>query len=254
MTAAEITAWLDYENEALVRRRDQITAAFTTCLDSIKHVDDDETLGILLENTRMAKALIGGTGTAEMRRKEQKRPFLEGSSMVDGWFKRLAAPLAPLMAQVQALMDDYGRRKEAECRAEAEQLAAIARKEETRRLAEAQAALAAQAPEAESAIDEAAAASAAAAKAAALATGRAAELTRMVGEFGAVGSLRTTWGYEVDLVALVRAVAIGRVPIDALVANHAWIKDQQRTRDASGRPIAAIPGVTWVATQKMSVR
>ena len=254
LTPEEITAWLEYENEALIRRRDQIADAFAASLETVKRVDDDETLGVLLENTRMGKALLGGTGTAETRRKEQKRPFMDGGATVDGWFKRLAGPLTPLMAQVQTLMDDYGRRKEAERRADAERLAAIARTEEAHKMAAAQAALAAQAPAADAAIDEAVAASAAADKAATLATGRSADLTRVTGDYGAVGSMRTTWGYEVDLHAMVAAVATGRIPIAALTWNPDWIKEQGRPRDAAGKPTAAIPGVTWVSTSKMGVR
>ena len=64
-------------------------------------------------------------------------------------------------------------------------------------------------------------------------------------------SFRETWSAEVtDFLALVRAVAVGQAPVDALQANMVYLNDQARKLHER----MTIDGVKAVATKSMATR
>ena len=236
LSAGEIEAYLDYALASLLERRDSLVAVLKASAVTIPRIDDDDTLGDVGENMRMASAL---GRTAEDRRKEHKEPF---GRTVDSWFKEFIRPLGEPMAAVQRIMDDYGARKEAAARRAAEIAAQKLQDEADRAAAKAAKALDKGAA-AETLLDRAAAAAEKAAEAQALAEGKAADLTRVRGTFGATVSMRTTWSYEVtDKNAL---------PMRYLMPDDAAIREALKARDASGRPTAVIPGLKWVKQSSM---
>jgi hypothetical protein len=242
LTRDEIFAYLDYAADTLQRRRDDLVATLTACAQAYATLPDPETAGEVAENIRMAAAL---GRTIEEHRKAAKAPFWVGGKAVDTWFQQFCAPLAAAMAPVQAVLDAFGRRLEAEQRAEAEarRQAALASADHW--------SLAAADAIAEGAVDSAlldraAATARAAAEAIEQAEARPADLSRVRGVYGSVASLRETWGYTVtDLDAVPRAY---------LMVNDAAVKAAMKQKDSRGRPMVAIPGVQWTATQTMSVR
>src|SRR4051812_35770148 len=127
---AEIKTWLDYDMAPLLDLRSERLTAIQAIAASFSSIDDDETLGEIAENVRMVKALVK---TADNRRTDQKRPFLEGGRAVDAWFRLFGAPFDAPLAAIQAVMDAYGKRKLAAAKeaAEAEFAAAKRRAEET---------------------------------------------------------------------------------------------------------------------------
>ena len=242
LTTAEIDAYLDYAMESLTERRDALIAVLAATVTSIPRIDDDETLGDVGENMRMASAL---TRTGDERRKEHKEPFLTGGRTVDSWFRTFNTPLSAAMSNVQAIMDDYGKRK-----AERARLAARAQAQALQDEADRAAAKAAKALDkgksADTLLDRAAAAAKAAEAAEALAAGKAADLTRSRGTFGATMSMRTTWGYEItDLAA---------VPRKYLTVNDGAVKEAMKTRDQTGCPTTVIPGIAWKSSSSMGVK
>lgn len=242
LTPAEIAAFLDYALESLGSRRDEIIQALTANFSKYPTIQNDDALGVIAENMRMAGVLAR---TAEKRREEHKEPFLNGGRAVDVWFKAWKVPLENISGKVQKLMDDYGAQKLAAQRAtaEAERKRAQA---EADRAAEVAAAELRKGRSAQAALDVAAAAAAQAEEAETRSQARAPDLTRSTGIFGATASVRETWDHEV--------LDASKVPRKYLVVSEALIKLAMRDRDATGRPIAVIPGIRWKATTKMGVR
>jgi hypothetical protein len=241
LSSAEIDAYLDYALAQLIERRDTLVAALQATVTAIPVINDDDTLGDVGENMRMALAL---RRTGEDRRKEHKEPFLLGGRTVDAWFKSFDRPLTLPMAAVQAIMDDYGARKLAAARLKAEAEAKRLQDEADRAAAAAAKALD-KGKTADTLLDRAAEAAKQADAAEAVASGKAAGLTRARGTFGATMSMRTTWGYEAD---------VNEVPRHYLMVDDDAIKAAMKARDAAGRPTAVIPGVKWIPTNKMGVR
>jgi hypothetical protein len=242
LSTAQIEAYLDYALALLAERRDSLTAVLQATAATIAVIDDDETLGDVAENMRMATALLR---TSKEKFTEHKAPFLEGGRVVDRWFKAFNAPLSGPMAAVQAIMDGYGKRKEDAARKIAE--AEARRLQDAADRATAAAAKALQKGKgADALLERAAVAQKAADDADAMADGRAADLTRVRGTFGATASMRTTWDYEVtDLNA---------VPMQFLMINDAAVKAAMKARDSRNRPTAVIPGVEWKAASSMKAR
>lgn len=74
-----------------------------------------------------------------------------------------------------------------------------------------------------------------------------ADVTRVRGDMGSVGGLKTTWHYEVEeLMDLVQAVAQGREPVVMLTDNDSYIGPL--VRPANGR--RKIPGLRIFSEQK----
>lgn len=251
LSALEIREYLDYALATLVARRDEILAALKAQLEAHPTIENDAQLGDAVENRRMAETMLR---TLDTRRKAEKDPFLEGGRTVDAWFKAFVAPLDGTLEDVKTSMNDYGARKLAIQRAEAQRRADAAKIEADRAAAAAAAALAAAKPKRRlfeddpttTALDDAAAAAAAAERAQAHVHAKPAEHTRTVGTFGAVASMRRTWGWELD--------DITAVPAQYLQVNAGAIKEASRARDDSGKPTIVIPGIRWVPTDSMVVR
>jgi hypothetical protein len=242
LSVAQINDYLEYQGETLRSRRDEIIRALASNLRKYPAIGDDEALGVVAENMRMATALAR---TAEERRVEHKAPFLAGGRTVDGWFKKLLEPLQKQMAAVQSVMNDYAaeklRRERAAAEAERLRLAAEAEQESRRAAAALE-----RGGDVDEALDRAAEAGAAADAAAERATGRAADLTRTHGVFGAVASAREKWKW--------RVINIDLVPRKYLTLDDAAINAAGKKRDASGKPVEVIPGIEWYSEVSMGVR
>lgn len=242
LSAEDIRHYLDYVGEPLRERRDALLAALDAMKAVHASITDDDTLGTVAENMRMAAALARVT---EERRKDAKNPFLEGGRCVDDWFKRLMEPLQAAMRPLQAAMNAYAALKLARERAEAEEARRIA-EVEAQRAAAAAAKMLARGQNASTALDAAAESAARAAEAEAITQMRPAELTRTRGVFGAVASARETWTWRVtDLDAVPRAY---------LMLNPDAVKAAGKQRDKAGKPLAVITGIEWVPETKMGVR
>jgi hypothetical protein len=238
----EITAWLDYLNDALRSRRDEVVSALRMTAEMVTEIEDDELLGEVAENVRMASAF---SRTCDERRTVNKRPFLDGGRAVDAWFKQFVLPLDDARFPCQRLMDNYGARKLARERAAAEAVWAAAAAEAEAATAYAAAALDAGRPAGE-ALDRAATAQAAAAAAQGWVDARPAELTASRGAYGAAVSVRETWYWEIT--------DADAVPKSLMMVDPEKVKLAGKERDASGRPVAVIPGISWVSRTTVGVR
>jgi len=220
LSEAEIIDWLDYVCEPLFRRREEIVPVLLAMAQHHPTVSDETTAGAVAENLRIAGRLADtADDDRQYGRVAVKRPFLEGGRTVDAWFRRFRAPLESAMVPLSEALTDYMRRKAAEERKraqeEAERAAMFSKEqEEARRRAE----------------------------------GKAADLSRVEGDYGAVASLRTTWDYEVEDIRL--------VPSEFLMIDAARVREYLRfTRDPRTRkPTSTIPGIRWVERQSVGVR
>lgn len=243
LTDAEINANLEFQGEALIKRRNELIAALQK--DAQVKITDDEVLGRILENIRMAGAL---QKTGKERFTIEKEPFLRGGRVVDAWFRIWGTPLATAMEPVQTAMNVYGERKLELARAKALEAKRLADIEQERAAKAASEALRQGRP-ADRALDRVEHAAAAAEIADAQATARPADLTRTYGGYGAVGSVRQKWRWEVTDIALVPEAYLLPRAVDPEL-----IKAAGKGRDASGKPSRVIPGITWVPETKMGVR
>lgn len=242
LSPAQVNEYLDYAGEVLIARRHELIEALEADLAAYNTIEDDDTLAEVLENVRLVAAL---SRVAKARHDEAKKPFRAGGEAVDGWFKRFMAPLQTAVAPVQTLMDDYGARKLARQRAEQERIRLAAQQEADRLAAIAAARMQANKP-ADAALEQAAAAAADLERAEAQTQRRASSLTQTRSVYGAVGSVRETWGWEIEDATL--------IPRDFLCLDEAKVKDAGKVRDASGKPTTIIPGLRWVSKTKMGVR
>jgi hypothetical protein len=228
LTPTEIKAYLDYALEQLLNRRAEICAALDNNFATHPVIEDEETLGNVAENVRMASAL---TKTAKARHTEHKEPYLTGGRAVDAWFKVFAQPLEQAVSQVQAVMNKYGDAKLARERAAAVQARRLA-EAEAARLAEIAAQRMEQGRSADIALENAARAADDADAAARRETAKPAALTRTYGTYGAVASVREKWSWEVE--------DLDRVPRKYLMVD--------------AEPTAVIAGIRWVSSTKVGVR
>lgn len=238
----EIRAYLDYEGERLIERRETVVTALNNFVASGGTINDDEALGEIGETMKMAAAL---DRTAKDRHDETKRPFRVGGEAVDAWFRVFRQPIAAAKAPVQGFMDAYVQRKLLAERKRRDEAAA-----EKQRLADIAARKAADALEANKpAADElqrAADADASADKAMARSHERPAEMTRVRGDYGASVSARSRWRWEVTNAAL--------VPREYMMVNPDAVTLAAKARDANNRPTAVIPGIEWIEVVAAGVR
>lgn len=241
-------------------------------------IDSDELLTMAGEDLQRVKAL---QKTVEETRQTIAGPLFAAKQAVDKLFKGPATYLEQAESVLKKSMLAYTteqERKAAAARAEAERLARIERErlaaierqqQEEARRAEA---------EAQRLVDEAAAAAAAgdtakaaeleeqaqrqasvaeAAQAEADSTAQEAAVTTVTPMYSSPRrvagiSNRTTYGARVDnLLELIKAVAAGQAPIEAIQANTTFLGQQARAFKKAGQ---LYPGVTAFAEQGLSAR
>lgn len=189
-----LTDALKEDHADLVARRDELLDAFKR---APTEVADADTNGKMQD---FMKQIDACAKRSEALRKDRKEPFLEGGRQVDGFFKSVTDPLAKAKKALGARVTDWLRRVEAEERRRREEEARRAQIEAKRAEQEALARMEtadADAGEVDEAMDEAIVSAEMARKATDDAAANAAELSRQRGEYGSVGSLRTTWAFEV---------------------------------------------------------
>lgn len=271
-----LQARLAETHKPLIERADQL-AGMAERLPAA--CDDEDTAQKLADAIKSCAAFEKNSEAARVSAKE---PYLSAERAVDGWFKKLAAPVSTVKTRMAALLTAYQRKKEAEERERLRAAAAEAerqRKEEERKRREAEAEARRAQEEAERLAREAAKskADAAAAEAARLAaekaaadareaaaqaavareeanaakadaTARPAELTRTRSDLGSVASLRRTWHYEVTNEE--------EIPRMFLTVDHAAIKAfiKSSTDKKSGDCRAKIPGVRIFDQHDTAVR
>jgi len=242
----QVTAWLDYELEPLIARRAELVAAIeATVKKYAAGIVNDDQQGIAAENLRMANAAVRAAADAH---ELHKRPYLEAGRAVDRWKNGYSVPLADPIERLTRLMLAYSDRREAESRAaaqaEADRLAAeaAAQAKAAEREAPSEGMFG---PASEAAYEK----TLAAVRAQDAADARPAEHTRVRGVAGAVASVRVAWGWETENFAKVHRRFLMVNP-DAIAAEV-----RAKGRDAkTGRPLAVIAGIKWVAKRAMGVR
>jgi hypothetical protein len=209
----------------LEQRRDALLAG---CEHAPATVDDDETCGKVADFVKQVAACIK---IAEKHRVAEKEPHLQRGREVDGWFKGIIEPLKKSKAEIERRLTEYQRKKAVEERRRREEEqrkaeeAARAAAEEARRQAES-AASEAQLEDAIDAEERARQAGADALRKAREADAKAAELSRVRGDYGSVASLRTRWtGHLVDRATLDLERLREHLSEDAInQAIRAWVK------------------------------
>lgn len=237
---------LAYELENALKRRDELVRALADMLDKLDgEIADDETLGNVGENHRMA---LGWLRMFEGHRTTQKKPLRQAASALDDWFEEKSRPLLRFVAQAQGLMDVYVQKKADAARKVAEQQAAEAKQKAREAAEQAAREIARTGTIGDDTQAIAVKASKAATAATALAEGRPADLARVTGVYGAVVSARRTWAPVIT--------NLKQLPADLLLANLPEIRRRAMAgpRAPDGRPLTEIPGVDWVATDKAAVR
>lgn len=206
LSPEELQAILAEDNAQLLSRRDELLAAASRIPD----VTDDDLARRVTDFIRQVTAAVKAADGARIASKE---PFLAGGRAVDGFYRQIADPLDLIKRAVEKKLTAYLREKAELERRERQERERLAREEEDRRRREAaeaerkladerslQEAVDAQKRHEQASADRARAEQEAAAKAA--------EMSRVRGEYGAVSSLRTTWTFsdldraELDLNAL----------------------------------------------------
>ena len=259
-TREEIREYLDFHLSELIRLRDEdILPAIQHMAKLHPRIDDgdEETAGKFTENRNMARALIK---TAKDRHAEQKSPWLEAGREVDDWKNDFIAVIEAALKPVDEIALDYGQRKAAIVKAKRDEEARKAREEADRKIAEAQRALqkAPDSAQATVALEAAAKASSKADRTAAKAQAPLSEMSRTRGMYGATMGVTTRWAPEIDMPTLVQAaaaaIAKGERPdwIRLLVIDDGVMRELAQERDArTRRPLAVIPGVTWVKRESV---
>lgn len=197
------------------------------------------------------KIRMGALLTAYQRKQEEiERKRLEAIAAEE---RRLAREAEAAAREAERVAREAA---QAEARRQAEARAIIERQQgEARRKAEAEEAarreaerarLAAEQAEADRAREAARAARVEAAEAKDAANAPAAELTRARSDLGAVGSLRTTWHYEVTDEAA--------VPREYLTVDHAKIKAAMKVATKGGKCTLKVPGIRVYSETNTVVR
>ena len=183
------------ETADLVKRKDALLAA---CERVPEAIQDETTSGRVAD---LIKLMIKCRQQAKKDHQARKEPFLEDGRLVDGAYKAITDPLDRAKVLVENKLTQYQRQvaeeqrrlREAEARRQAE--------EATRQRREAEAAVATLETEADldaaiTAEELARQAAADAALAQRATTVKAAELSRLRGEYGSTASLTTFWDFD----------------------------------------------------------
>jgi hypothetical protein len=242
LSEEEVKAYLDWAGIALCQRRDTLIESLVITAGKIERIEDDEVLGPISENMKMASALVR---TAKDRHGDHKRPFRVAGEAVDLWFRRFAEPLAEAVQPIQLMMNAYAKRKYEEENARREEIR-IKAEAEAKRLNEIAAKELETGRAARKALDDAADAAKAADKAKRQAEMRPSAMTQSRGVYGTTASARVTWKWRVTDISL--------IPPELMMVNTEAVKERGRPRDASGKPIAVIPGIEWYSDVAMGVR
>lgn len=242
-TPEQVTQWLNSSTAGLSARKTELLAAYDRFAKAVQTIADEETQGRAAEFVRQ---LRGWVSACESRRKDAKKPFLEGGRTVDSFFRTFTGQVEVAARNVESLMTAYATALEDRRRAAAE---AAAREEAARAAVEAERAV--RTGQAED-FDIAAASASKAEEASHLAEASAADMSRVRGDMGATASLRTHWTFEVtDIKALARAVADGSVSSDLILPNAPVLGAIARNAETRRR---VIPGVAWVEEKRVAVR
>lgn len=231
---------------ALEERREELKAGIARWLaahteskvaGSRPQIVDDDDCGDTLDFLTQLREF--GTKEVEPARKQVKDPLDKAAKAVQGYF---VDGLSRVIEVARKPIEDAYSLFLVEKQQEAVRIrkqAAIDHQQEANRLAkqaqratsmQQQDALLAQAIEAEAAAESFRASSQAST----------AEITRVRGDMGSVGGLKTTWHWEVEaLMDLVQAVSQGREPIDMLTTNDSYISGLVRPADGR-RKIAGL--------------
>lgn len=222
------------ENTDLWLRADDLLRAARRVPENIEDEETAQKAGDFI------KQLLAVSKAAEAARVQNKESYLEGGRQVDGWFKRIADPIAKAKQVVSDNLSTFLRRKAEAERQERERLEAEARERYRLQFAEAQ--RAAENAKTESDLqkavqqeEQARQAEADAAKAANRAAETNAKLSQTRGELGSLASLRTRWIFsELDRKELDLEALRNHIPVDALEkAVNSFIR-------AGGRELAGV--------------
>lgn len=224
---------LEDDHAALVKRRDDLLAA----AERVPDITDDD---LARRASDFIKQVMAAVKALEGARVSEKEPYLAGSRTVDGFFKSLSDPLDLIKRGIEKKLTLYLREKAEQERRERMERERLAREEEAQRRREAEEAerkLADErslheAVEAQKRHEQAAADRV---KAEQEAGAKAAEMSRVRGEYGAVSSLRTTWTFsDLDRGTLDLEALRPHLPLDGLErAVRAFVK-------AGGRDLAGV--------------
>jgi hypothetical protein len=240
LTPEEIAAHLEFVTVALKARKKELLEGAVRFHTKFATITDDETCGKASDFAGGKGAMAAWLKTAEEQREKLKAPYLTGGRVVDGWFKQLREDIETEQKKIREKAAAYLNDKEERARE-------IARKE-----AEAAAQRAAEAERAAMAslnMDDLNAAATAAREAdiaQAHADAKPAEHSRVYGALGTTMSLRQTWKFDPaqsDLMALARAVAAGKAPIEYLQFNEVRINfavKSEKLRECPGLHIAEV--------------
>lgn len=245
-------------------RTDELLAGGTRFHEAHAEIDwdDEETIGRAGDFVKQITAHTKALNTA---REGAKRPYLEGSRGVDGFFKGMSDKLDALKKSVSVKITDALREREARERRAREELERQARaeaerqrreqEEAERRAAEAEAA--GKADEAQRQIDNAVTseelhrqAQADVTTAAKAADAKPADLSRTRGDLGSVSSLRAFWDFRnLDRAAVDLEALRAHLPLDAIEkALRGYIK---ANKSAAGVP--PIAGVEFYENKQARV-
>lgn len=246
-----IVKLLDQNYKPLVERRDELVAgiarwigAHTASSRSVPVVKDEKDCGATLDYLTQIREYA--TKEVEPARKKVKDPLDKASKAVQGWFAvGLAQAIKDASRPIEEAYTRFLQDKEAAERQRATEAAWDAR-QEAGRLAD-QARRAQQAQQQVRLLDQAADLEHDAAQLEARAVSGAAEVTRVRGEMGSVGGLKTMWRWRVEnLIELVQAVSAGQETIDMLIPNEVHINTLVRPADGRRK----IPGLSVYPEQK----
>lgn len=241
LTAAQIKAWLDYDQQQLLADIEQAATQMAQDVEilNLKQgvISDTAELALLRSHSKDVRDVLR---TAELTRKTEKDPFLVGGKTVDSWFRDQLAVLNQRHSQIEAAMNAFTTREEARRRAEAERAAEAARLEAEKLAKEAAAAQAKGGVEALAKFDAAVEAQRNVQEAEDVAEGRAATLLE---------GARETWTWRVE--------DISQVPVQYLQVNevmvNAIVRQFGRDRAAEARiGYSPIPGIKLI--RNVSVR
>lgn len=200
-------------------------------------IENDEDCGDAQDYLKQLREFA--TKEVEPVRKKVKDSVDTAAKAIQGWFVgRLSNPVIVAKQPIEDAYTKYLIDKEARLRAE-RSAAAMQQQAEARRLAD-QASRARSQHQKNALVDKAVEAEEYSSRLFAQAEAPARELTRIIGDEGSVGGLKSSWKFEREnLIELIQAVAHGQEPVEMLTTNDAYINGL--IRGANGR--RKVPGL-----------